>query len=143
MLREPGDLHTTEEEGPAWSTAASDYLAWLKPQTDSVGLILDNPYVPFDPLECLGKSRDPGACRFEQSELPSSLIRDRNGELHAATTVGIASTFDPLPLICHPTCDTWAYGRPIFADRGHLTAEFTRNQSDKLIQWISSILDQS
>lgn len=126
------------DEGPVWSAAVSNYLAWLDSRSDGLGLILDNPYVPFDPLECLGKRRDPGACQFEQTELPSFLIRDRGGVQLAAASVGIASVFDPFPLICHPVCDTWADGRPVFADRSHLTVEFALGQSESIRHWMMS-----
>ncbi len=140
MLRQSGELHSAEDEGPAWRTAATHYLAWLESRAAEVGLILDNPYVPFDPLGCLGKRQDPQACRFRQAELSRSLTRDRGGERLAATSVGIASIFDPFPLICRPVCETWADGHPVFADRTHLTQEFTLSQGESLRLWMSPLL---
>jgi peptidoglycan/LPS O-acetylase OafA/YrhL len=91
-----GELFVESDEAAVWTTAVEEYLRWLAPRTRGVGLILDNPYVPFDPIECLARTRSPSNCEFSPASVSRKLPpaaghgRRPGGRLRPETLLGQA-----------------------------------------------------
>jgi hypothetical protein len=133
-----GELFVESDEAAVWTTAVEEYLRWLAPRTREVGLILDNPYVPFDPIECLARTRSPSNCEFSPASV-SAVVRDRAAERLAAHRSGLADVFDPLNRLCAGNCSTWTGGLPVFSDRTHLTAAFVRTVAPDMEVWLRAL----
>lgn len=108
----------------------------------TVGVILDNPWVPFDPVECLGVEQNAGACRSEHDQglRPATMIRQ---PLEAALDqrLGLRS-FDAADGICdRHWCDTQLRdGTLVLSDQTHLTPAYVRTQIPHLVEFLQSLI---
>ena len=109
----------------------------------TVGVILDNPWVPFDPVECLGVERNADACRFQRDQglRPAAMIR-RPLEAALDQRPDLRS-FDAADGICdRHWCDTQLRdGTLVFSDQTHLTPAYVRTQIPHLVEFLQSLIE--
>lgn len=135
---EGSGLLSPSDESDAWRQGVSSYLGWLSGRSDELAVILDNPYVPFDPIECLGRTRSPAACQFDPGAV-AEVARDRATTRDAAARAGVSLVFDPAEDLCRPECVTWR-GGPVFTDRTHLAQGYVESQTSRLAGWLSDAI---
>lgn len=110
----------------------------------AVGVVLDNPRVPFDPVECLGVERSGDACRFLRSDGLSAVEDIRDAQQEAIDAAEGVAVFDAAVGMCTARwCDTQLPdGTLVYADQSHLTDTYTASQVPELERFLGSLVDR-
>ncbi len=120
-----GRLHGLD----AWNTSLRSYVTALRNNDVEVGLIFDNPYVPFDPIECLARTRSEAACPVERVRAHREIALAHEGERNAIRGLA-AATVDPEQFICvAETCELLTRREVVFKDEEHVSVSFSRSVS--------------
>jgi len=115
----------------------------LRSQAAEIGLgvILDNPRFPDDPIECVARHRDARPCRLDRATVDAQLRAVHTAESDALLDAGYGVTFDPVPLLCtDSTCPVTIDGEVAYQDQSHLTAAFARHLAPALNAFIEATL---
>lgn len=128
------------EEVAVMESAITSRLEFLKERSGGVVVVLDNAYVPFDPIECLAVERRADDCTFRRDVGLDPVETARSVEVAVARRLG-ADVFDAANGMCSDSeCQTLIDRTAVYSDRTHLTREFVLTQVDDLEAAISGIL---
>ena len=118
-------LHGTATE-QAYSRARRAFAEMVDKQGTHLAVIQDNPGQLEDPIECLARDRDIDGCSAPRARVvpPAESVNER--EYADLSSVMPVQTLSTVPLICNEQrCLVERDGRIVYADSGHLAAEFT------------------
>jgi len=125
-----------------WGNAYDAFLSSLLERGITPAVILDNPGMPEDPVECLARERKGDACAVpltQMKNLGNALERAEREVLSGHERIAV---FDPVPLICDSqACHVEIDGEIVYADTGHLTIQFTASQRHHLERLIGEALN--
>ena len=132
VLDASGKVASNEDERTIVRRAVERRLISLKGLGVSVGVIIDNPSVPFEPIDCLGRERAPGRCDFDRDTGLAGVAGMRAIQTAVARDLDVP-VFDGAAGMCRgQRCETMIDGRVVYADRTHLTLEFTASEEPAL-----------
>ena len=124
-----------------WGSAFADLLSSLLEAGVAPAVIIDNAHMPSDPVECLAREREGGACTVPVSEAQNIASPLEQAERAVLLTLDDVAVFDPTPLICgREVCRVVIDGDIVYADNGHLTTQFTSAQRAHLRRLIEESL---
>lgn len=141
VLTSAGAPASRADESTIVRDAVERRLAMLLGLGASVGVLLDNPSVPFDPIECLARERESAPCDFDRDEGLADVQGMRRIESGAARAVDVPVFDGALGMCDGRRCETMVGGRVVYSDRTHLTTEYTASQEPALREFVSGLLD--
>jgi peptidoglycan/LPS O-acetylase OafA/YrhL len=124
----------------AWTEALRLYAHSLTRTQVRIGLILDNPYVPYDPIECIARSRVATGCAVPRGRAMSPVVRSRLLE-QTAVKSDRATVLDPASFMCNSTsCSVFSHSRFVFRDEEHVTAAWSGSVSNAFGPFLEALV---
>src|SRR5581483_4307465 len=128
----------------AWTL---DHERWAAELRDlGIGLIdlLDIPQYRHDPIDCIARTRDAGACSMTRASAAVSVASIHEAEQSGLQMAGHGLAVDPVPMLCNAqTCPLLADGTVVYTDGGHLTATYSALQAGPVARTIRGALTHS
>jgi peptidoglycan/LPS O-acetylase OafA/YrhL len=160
VLSPEGERLAADERVATWSSALEDFLAVVEGHGARPALVVDNPRLDFDPIECVARNAGlPGAldaesgsesdsesavddaCSALRSEALSAVELLNDADAEVIRERGSDSTFDVTDDICDAErCYAARDGVPVFRDGNHLSEVWTTSRADDLREWLSTLL---
>ncbi|WEO78040.1 acyltransferase family protein [Cryobacterium sp. SO2] len=141
IIADNGSTIPESEQLATWETAYKSYLAELTPATGTVGVVVDNPRLDFEPNECLVRWHlFPDDCSSSRADAFDEVSTLNDLSQKVWTETGVTQVFDVTDQIC--TADRCAViddGVPVFRDYNHLSATWTATQVPKLKEWFAAL----
>jgi peptidoglycan/LPS O-acetylase OafA/YrhL len=139
ILDDAGGVPDPETQARIWGASLDAYLRDLQARGLPVVVILDNPTLPDDPMECLARARDIDACELERAEALAQVAPLRAAEQQVLAALPEVPRFDATQAVCdEEACRLEADGALVYVDKDHLSADFTRSLAPELAR----LLDQ-
>jgi peptidoglycan/LPS O-acetylase OafA/YrhL len=125
-------------ETDAWTAAISRTVDQLEPRR--LGVILDNPSVPNDPVECAAH-RGIEACTPSRADALAPSDPKRLAERTALARLEDTVLFDTVPLLCDSfRCHLEKHGMFAFADRTHITASLSAALGVEFVPFVRELV---
>ncbi|RWZ68618.1 acyltransferase [Labedella populi] len=144
-------LDAEDDRRAAWSSALDEFLGAVEATGARPGVVVDNPRLDFDPIECVARTAPlPGPGVEADSDRSCSAERSdalRGVELLNAVSKDVVrgrgsdSTFDVTDDICdEERCYATRDGVPVFRDGNHLSEVWTTSRAGELCDWLGALL---
>jgi hypothetical protein len=141
VLDQGDELANEQAARRIWSEGVTSRLRSLEAPGRAILVVLDNPVVPFDPIECLGEHRDATDCTFARSQAFTAVDAERSIERQAAAQTQGASTFDAAVGICAESrCQTLLSDEVVYVDANHLAKGFVLQQAPRLLETLAAAI---
>lgn len=144
VVSETGAPLPDHEQLAEWRRANLELFTTLSGITSSVGVVKDNPRLPYDPNLCLASWwRDGRDCAVDVATAfaPNAAMAEVDAEVWAEA--GVTDIFDPTPLFCSEgtgLCEVEQGGMPVFIDYNHLSRMWTNHHADEVADYLDSLL---
>ena len=138
------DLATLEEtqQLSLWETRYQEWLELSQELAPSIGVVIDNPRIPYEPNECLIEASSP-----EQCDAPRAAALDMTAQLQAASALARAQTpvvdetFSVIDELCTGDfCRVTVDGVPVYRDFNHLSERWTLTQVPRIARFLEDLV---
>jgi len=142
LLRtDDGDVPSRSAAMDLWRRAYAEMLSSLLERGITPAVIIDNPHMPADPVECLARERQGDACAVPVVDAKNIHSPLEEAEREALLEFDGIAIFDPTPLICDlRVCRVVVDGDIVYADQAHLTTQFTSAHRAQLRRLLNEAL---
>ncbi|MFN8051397.1 MAG: acyltransferase family protein [Acidimicrobiales bacterium] len=124
-----------------WRSGFEKSVRSLTDADIGVGVILDNPWVPFDPVTCIARSGSVSSCPVAATEAFRPTAGVNRVETDVASSVGGVAVYTSGPTICGRTACSLRIGSTyVFSDKNHLTGTFTASQWKRIRALVTEAL---
>jgi peptidoglycan/LPS O-acetylase OafA/YrhL len=132
----------TNAQVSLWKNAFHQYLVELRQKRIHIGVVLDNPHLPEDPILCLARTKNSGSCTY-----PLDLDRTRliqSAEKNVLTQFYDIPTLEVTSSICSDgVCAVYKDDLYTMFDTNHLTEQFTLTQTSNIRSFFTNILQDT
>jgi len=120
-----------------WRQGLAEAIEALQRQERRVGLVLENPTLPFDPNICIARERSVAVCEPSRAESLGTIEGFNQIEMATAQQAGDVPTFDVSTTLCDSErCVLEHGGRLVYQDGGHLSTGFVVDQAPALTDFL-------
>jgi peptidoglycan/LPS O-acetylase OafA/YrhL len=135
-----GRIPGTAEQLAIWRRAYDSFLDDLAARHIPVGVLLDPPRAPFDPITCVGRTGSASHCRFDRPSPHGDAARQTAVQRASAAAHG-RPTLDVTDRICSRTrCSVRVRGTYVYRDDNHLTDGFVSAQAGAFLDLVERTL---
>ena len=140
ILDDGGDRPSEATQRRLFAAALADLARDLQTPGTEVAFILENPWLPADPVTCVARDRSVARCTPTAAEALDPIAWILDAERRITRDLDLPAPFDTPARLCDAdTCriddgEVFFYG-----DANHLTPRYTAAQADALAAWLSEI----
>lgn len=143
VLRADGSFASRMEQPRLWGEAFASHISELGKKAERVGVLVDNPRLPADPLVCMSR-RGNSIAGCESTRKVATQIVGPFQEAEAETIeLGGVKVFGVTDRICTADrCDLQQDGVLVYVDRDHLSPAWVARQGASVDEFLESLLSR-
>ena len=129
----PDEGEVAQARADAWGASYGQLLDRVEANGARPAVILDNPGLPRDPVDCISRRRHTESCTPSRADAIRGIASLQRAERAQLATRPDVPVFDPTEVLCDDsTCAVEKNGVLVYSDTTHLTSAFTMTQKSRL-----------
>jgi peptidoglycan/LPS O-acetylase OafA/YrhL len=131
-------IYHPDGQAKIWGDGLRARILDLQAAGRSVGVVIDTPRLPDDPIPCLLEADDPEECAVPRAEAEIERgVKIETAERQVIDELGTVATLDVTPILCpDDVCAMHLNGEYVYGDNSHMTDRFVKTLTPEVVAFL-------